>query len=159
MSQPASEHRLRLRLESLAAASVLLAITLICMAASLIFLYLAGTGRGWRLVVLWALPAAGFATLLGYATWRYISRVLSIRCIRLIAPATIELHTRRGNLLRAELPESIERVILIGNEITLHLKVGTHRLIISPEEFTESATINTWLQTSGLKVSRNPDHI
>ena len=96
MSQPVSEHRLRLRFGTLVAASVLIAMTFICLAGTTMYLYLAAIGRDWQAAALWVLPTGAMGALFAYATWRLMTRVLCIRRLRLLSPATIELLTWRG---------------------------------------------------------------
>jgi hypothetical protein len=53
--------------------------------------------------------------------------------------------TWRGAILQAHLPEDIQTVSIVNNDLTLHVKAGGRRLIIFTEGFSESVRMKAWL--------------
>ena len=85
------------------------------------------------------------AVVFGGITLRFLSRMQTVKRVRTLDASTLEIQTRRGEVLQARLPNDVEQVVRTDNDLSVHLKIGAHRLIISPEDFTGTAAIQTWI--------------
>jgi hypothetical protein len=113
---------------------------------AVVFGYAAAIGLVTWARALWGLPCVLMAVVFGYVCWRFISRMLCIRRIRLLDKVTIEIVKWRGAVLRARFPQDLEQIVRVDDDWTMHVKVGSRRLIISAEEFSDSAIIKAWVQ-------------
>ena len=146
MGQAICEHRQRLRLETLAGAAILTCMALGMSAGCFAFWPGNASGDSWIASGVWMLLSAAVAVGFASAAWRFTWRVLCVRRIHLLEPATLEIVLWWRRTLQARLPEDVEEVVIVNNDLTLHVKAGTRKVMILAEDFSESAALKAWLQ-------------
>ena len=149
MSDALPEYRPRPRVSTRLAAATLAVMAVFGTVATVFSTYLVATNPAARPQALFVGALSTLiAVVFGGITLRFLSRMQNIKRVRTLDASTLEIETRRGKVLQARLPKDVEQLVRTDNDLCVHLKIGAHRLIISPEEFTDAPAIQLWFRNA-----------
>jgi hypothetical protein len=109
-----------------------------------VLLWATGQLGRWPAVLLLGMSSLS-AGAFGFLLFRFMRRMFSVRCVRLLDEKRMEIISWGQRSFVVALPEDIEHVIVDDTDLTVVMRAGHRRFIISAQEFTQGDEVKRWI--------------